>query len=65
MYHIPSMPKFFHCKDCNKEVECLRWKEISSSINKGSTYKCDNCWVNFDKDFDDFCLKSKLKMVNC
>jgi len=50
--------KNFYCNDCNRSVNCLRWKEISKSINKGSQFKCDECWEKFDKLFDKFCLDS-------
>lgn len=59
-YHVPQNTKTFFCNDCKHEVNVLRWKEISKSLNKGSAYKCDDCWEKFDKQFDNFCM-SKVK----
>jgi len=61
-YEAPHFIKTFFCNDCKKDVSCLRWKDISPNLNKGSQYKCDECWVKFEKDFDVFCLKTKMQM---
>jgi len=48
--------KTFTCLDCKNDVNCLRWKEISNSLNGSSPFKCDNCWETFDEKLDKFCM---------
>lgn len=44
IYNVPINEVKFFCQYCNKNVDCIRWKQISEHINYGSKYKCDNCW---------------------
>ena len=43
--------KTFFCECCQSEVECLRWKSISSQLN-GPAYRCDSCWDKLDGDLE-------------
>lgn len=61
MYNHPSHIKTYRCNDCNKDVFCLKWFSISNNLNKGSSYKCENCWDKFDEEFNNFC-NQKLKI---
>ncbi len=60
MYQVPTNTKKFRCLECNRDVNCIKWKTISNSLNKGPSYKCESCWENFDKEFEIFCnIKTK------
>jgi len=46
-----SRMKTFFCECCQSEVNCLRWKSISSQLN-GPEYRCDSCWEKLDGDLE-------------
>ena len=52
------MYKKFYCEDCQTEKDCIRWKSISASL-QGAEYKCDDCWDQFEVDFDNY-VKNKF-----
>jgi hypothetical protein len=38
VYNVPYDIKMYDCPTCNKNVQCLRWKEGENG------FKCENCW---------------------